>query len=194
MKYAGDYYAKLKKLAKTQSNLNNLCWNIEKWERDIRFKRKSPDTSVYMIDKSVEWKDEDLIVVEDIFNQFNKAMRDLASQQRMAKDYNNNKEFFEGYTKFMIDNTTINWDVVYDRYRQMLYATGIDMRAVTNYAVHLCYIKFPKNSKNFCWGVLGEELIKNITTNKEQNIALPVETGDFHDMEYLGRYYKMEEC
>ena len=41
MKYASPYYANMKKLARTQTNMNRLCWEIEKWEKEtIKYGRK----------------------------------------------------------------------------------------------------------------------------------------------------------
>lgn len=193
MKYAGNYYSRLNNLAKTRCNLNYLCWDIEKWQKTIRFNRKSPDTSRYMIDRDQEWNEDKYAEVEKVFLEFNKEIYEIQKQSKMKENYDDYKEYFSGYSKEEVQNTEINWEVVYSKYRDKLNLISNNMSELANYAVDLCYIKYPNKSKNFCWVVTEEGLIANLEKNRELNIKLPQETFDRNGIEYLGRYYEMGE-
>lgn len=193
MKYAGVYYSKLKDFAKTRCNLNYLCWDIEKWQKEIRFNRKSPDTSELMIDRCQIWDEDRYLEVENVFIEFNKELLDLSKQRAMARDYDKYRNFFAGYSKEEVQNTDINWDVIYNKYKDKLEKISYNKSELANYAVHLSYIKYPNKSKNFCWVVTEEGLLMNLEKNREANIMFPIETGDINDKEYLGRYYRMGE-
>jgi hypothetical protein len=193
MKYAGYYYSKLKMFSKANCNLNHLCWDVEKWQKGIRFKRKSPDTSEYMIDKSQDWDDGLYKEVEKVFIAFNKEMVELGKQSRMAENYSQYKSFFEGYSKAEIQSTDVNWDIVYEKYKAIVQAIVPNPSELANYAVHLSYIKYPSKAKNFCWVITEEGLFLNLEKNREMNIMFPAETFDRNDTEYLGHYYRMEE-
>ncbi len=193
MKYAGNYYSKLSNFSKTRCNLNYLCWDIEKWQKTIRFNRKSPDTSKFMIDNQQYWDEETYAKVEEVFLEFNKEMQDLGKQSAMAQNYSQYRSFFEGFSKEDIQCTDINWDIVYDRYKSQLADISSNLSELANYAVHLSYIKHPNKSKNFCWVITEEGLMLNLEKNREMNIMFPVETFDRNDIEYLGHYYRMEE-
>ena len=36
MKYAGEYYFRMKKFLKSKRNMNRLCWDIEKWHKKLK--------------------------------------------------------------------------------------------------------------------------------------------------------------
>ena len=55
--------------SRSQSNMNRLCWDIEKWHRKIRFKRKYDDFDYsIMLDDSIPFD-------EDKFNQLENYFR-----------------------------------------------------------------------------------------------------------------------
>ena len=39
MKYASPYYASMKKLSKAKSNMNRLCFELEKWHNTINWRK-----------------------------------------------------------------------------------------------------------------------------------------------------------
>ena len=193
MKYAGSYYSKLKKLAKTRCNLNYLCWDIEKWQSEIRFKRKSPDTSDIMINSDIIWDEDKFNEVEILFNIFNKEMAEIQKQASMMKDYDKYKDFFEGLSRSDVINSKINWDIIYDKYKWDILNISSSHSELANYAVYLCYVKYPKKSKSFCWVITEEGLLNNIRYNSDGGDIFELyETGNPSDIEYMGRYYRTE--
>jgi hypothetical protein len=119
----------------------------------------------------------------------------------MANNYDKYKDFFEGYSKMEVQSTKINWEIIYDRYRAELLELSSNENELANYAVELCYHKYPNKSKNFCWTVLENGLLGNLEKNREVNVMMPMEVSssdlandsseNSEVSEYLGRYYKM---
>jgi hypothetical protein len=192
MKYAGEYYSKLSILSKARSNLNYLCWDIEKWEKIIKYKKVFFDTSKILMNKDIEIKEDILEKIENIFLRFDRELTDLNKQNYCAKRFDLNKEFFEGYTKKEVENTNIDWDDLYNKYIIEVSALKLSDEEVATYAVYLNYVKYKNKKKNFCWSITGVGIIKNMISNQEEKTKLPIETCDIRDTEYLGRYYKLE--
>lgn len=174
MKYAGDYYSKLKKFSKSYSNMNKLCWEIEKWERNFRWKRtfKDFDYSI-MIDCFIPHSEENYNKIKDIYIEFCKEMKELKlNEQELKRE----------------QGLEVNWEYYYNLYREKCRSVCADKEAA-NYAVLLCYRDYPSKSKKFMWKVTGNGIVENI---QQVAIKLPCINPD-GDLEYLGRKYNMEE-
>lgn len=175
MKYASPYYERLK-LSRSQSNMNKLCWAIERWRKGVRFKRTEQefDDSI-MIDNNVPVPDVIYNKMEQFYHSFCAEVRELISQLNHSAT---ELEEAERKRRFAL---------LYERYRNRCYALcNNDATLVANTAVMLCH-----NHKNwnqrFKWIVGGAGIVKNI---KQVDISLPKrdDTGNF---EYLGKRYTM---
>lgn len=173
MRYRGEYYRRMK-LSKTASNMNRLCWQLEKWENGIRWKRTYKDFDyTIMIDPNI-------VVSENIFQKVEKIYLEFcAEMMQLGKDQASIHQ--EG------SDALINWSYYYGLYKERCEEV-CGQQALANIATVLCYEKYPSKSKKFLWVVCGEGVVKNI---KQQEMYLPVEdaTGE---IEYLGRRYRME--
>lgn len=175
MKYAGDYYGKMKKFSKAHSNMNRLCWEIEKWEREFRWKRtyKEFDYNI-MIDSSIPYLEENYNQIKNIYLDFCKEMKELKLSEYELKQE---------------QGLEVNWEYYYNLYRNKCLKI-CSIREAANYAVLLCYRKYPNKSKKFMWKITGNGVVENI---KQVPIKLPCRNPN-GELEYLGRKYSMEEC
>lgn len=193
MKYAGNYYKILKKFNKSQSNMNRLAWDIEKWHKNIRFKRVYKDFDYnIMIDKSIPFNQDKFDKLEQLYLEYLKQMKELGKQNAIGKNYEKYREYFDyndGLTKEEVINTSINWNYYYDLYKEKSKEICPNKKELANLAVKLCYKKYPKKNKKFIWVVASQGIIDNL---KQIQIKLPIEdrNGDF---EYLGNYYNLQE-
>jgi hypothetical protein len=188
MKYNSVYYSKQNKFSYSQSNMNRLCRFIEKWEKKIRYKYtiKTFDANI-MIDSDISWDEDKFNKIEEVYFEFNLMKQELSKQNGMKKDSDNYKNFFGDLTNMEIDNTHINWQYYYDIFREKCKKIVKNPKELANYAVFLCYFKYPKRNRNFCWIVSDEGIIENIP---ETNFKLPV--YDINgDNNYLGKKYFM---
>jgi len=173
MKYRSDYY-KNQKLSRAASNMNRLCWEIEKWERQIRRKRSFSDFDYkIMIDESVEIDDFIFQSIEKIFLRFCDEMKQLKSDEIEIKR--------------SVKNFRLNWEYYYDFYKNECERICPDNKMLANIVVKLCYENHPSKNRKFIWRVAGSGIVENIP---QTNVCLPVR-DDKGEHEYLGKRYKM---
>jgi hypothetical protein len=190
MKYAGVYYAGLHKFSKSRSNLNLLCWDLEKHFRQIKFKRKFKDFDYsIMIDASISWDSDKFDCLEKLYIDFSSNMRELQKQNSMTATHENYQNFFGDLNKEEIVNTKINWNYYYEQYIDKAKEICPDDKELANYVVEICYGKYPKKSKKFAWVVAKEGIISNIPYTKSR-MPLENKKGRYS---YLGKRYDLIE-
>lgn len=191
MKYAGDYYKNLKKFNKSQSNMNRLAWNIEKWHKQIRFKRKFNDFNYkIMIDDAIPFDEYKFKQLEILYLEYLKEVGILGKQVALSKNYDKYKNYFnDDLPKDVIINTKVNWGYYYNQYKTKAKQICPNQKELANLAVELCYGKYPKKNKKFIWIIAGQGIIDNL---KQVSISLPIEDENGR-YEYLGRLYSLQE-
>ena len=174
MRYASDYYKKLKNFSRSPSNMNRLCREIEKWEKSFRWKRTFKEFDYHiMIDESIPFNQERFDAIEEIFLEFCKEMKQLKSDEREIQ--NENIEF------------TVNWNYYYDYYRNKCEEVCSYQKELANIAVLLCYENHPTKNKKFLWRIAGSGVVQNI---KQVDYFLPIEASN-GEYEYLGKRYNL---
>jgi hypothetical protein len=196
MKYAGPYYKSLRTFAKTRCNLNYLCWDIEKWQKMLNWEYEITDTSELMMDMDIGWDFIKYDKIHQLFQEFQKESAEAKKQQAMLlnwEDYANT--FFKGYTKSEVFNTRVDWQLIYNHYRELAQQIVPNQSELANYAVQIVYNRYPNKSKNFAWVIAEDGILRNLEKNKEDNIKLPIESTEDNEssVEYLGKYYILGE-
>lgn len=175
MKYASPYYAKMKTFSKSNSNLNRLCFEIEKWDKQIRWKRTYKEFNYkIMMDDSLKISEDITQKIQEIYLEYCKEMQQLAKDNLEIKQENKNAE--------------INWGYYYDLYKKKCLDICNNQKILANIAVYLCYEKYPNKNKGFLWSVAAEGILENI--KQVSVIQLPLSDIDGIE-EYLGRKYKL---
>lgn len=196
MKFAGEYYQRLHQFNKYRSNMNSLCYDIERWENTKKTRKFIPDFDYHlMIDESIELNEERFAQVKQIYEDFNKLVRMLLLERSKCADWEKNKEWIKRYmniTKKEALAFDVNWNYYYGEYRKKLLAVTKNKAELVNYLVLLCYEKYPKSSKKILWSVAGDWVVDNIKQVNEE-ILVRDKQGD---VEILGERYKWEkvEC
>lgn len=190
MKYAGSYYSKLQTFSYAKSNMNRLCFELEKWDKTIKFKRTYKDFDyTIMIDDSIIIPDEVFSSIEQIYLDYCKEMSELGKEQAMIRNYDKYKEELDGWiSKEEAANFEINWQYYYNIYREKCLNVCKDEKMLANIAVILCYKKYPNKNKKFIWIAAGNGIIQNI---RQVDFKLPC-LNDDGDYEYLGKKYSFE--
>lgn len=184
-------YPKLKKLNMSKTKMNEHCWFIEKWERGLKFNNDFINTSYCIIDNSIPFNEIKYNEVSDTFKIFKKEYKRLKDEEKMAKNYDKYKDYFEGYSKFEVENTKCDWDGFYDKYKNIFEEIVPNKAELANYLVELVYNKQNGSCYNLLWEVANEGILINLNTNRIKPILVPVESEDKTGTEYLGRYYKL---
>lgn len=195
MKYAGKYYKTLKKFSKSRCNLNYLCWDVEKWQKKLNWEYEVFNNSNLMSNPEIPWDNEKFEQIHVLFKEFQKESSEAKKQQHMLTNWEDYINYFKEYTKSDIINTDVNWEFIYNKYRNKASKIVPNEQELANYAIDISYNKYPKKSKNFAWVVAENGILANLTRNRQQNISFPVraEENEAEAIEYLGKYYKIGE-
>jgi len=178
MKYAGDYYKSLKKFLKSKSNMNRLCWDIEKWHTQLKWgKRDSNFDYTIMIDEGVSIDEATSAIIENLYLEYNKEFAQLKKDERSIRDELGGAHAFE-----------INWDIFYEKYRNKCRAVCPNGAMLANIIVMLCYEKYPSRTKGFLWNMAGDDVVNNI---KQVPVFLPTRDEAHGIFEYLGKRYQL---
>ena len=189
MKYRDPYYAR-QKLSRSPSNMNRLCWELERWSKGIRWKRTFAefDYSI-MIDADVKYSDETALAVEAVYLEFGRETRKLHLEQSRIQKFQD-ADVKERFTRFEAKNYRADWKKHYDLYRAKCREACPDEKALANILVKLGYEKYPKRDKKFMWNMVGDGIVANI--KQVEKLVLPKRDSN-GKLEYLGRRYSMVE-
>ena len=180
MKYAGEYYKSLKKFLKSRSNMNLLCFEIEKWHTGLKWgKRNTNFDWTIMLDESIPIDEPLSQVIETIYLDYNKEFAQLKKDERIIRENLGGPRQFE-----------INWDSFYEKYREKCRTVCPDGKALANIIVRMCYEKYPSRTKGFMWSMAGDEVADNI---KQVPVLLPTRDEVNGTFEYLGKKYRLEQ-
>jgi hypothetical protein len=185
MKFAGIYYFK-QKLSSYESNMNLLCWELEKWEKKIKTRKKRFNWNI-LINKDIERNQEKFIEIYDLYKEFKELIEKLRLIQYKLNHFRNYHENSELISQFEIDNKQVDWERHYQPFRNRANKICSDQKELANYVVEICYKMFPKGAKNFAWVVAKNGMIENI---KQIPIELPINdvNGSFV---FLGKNYSL---
>lgn len=191
MKYASEFYGKQSKFSKAYSNMNRLCFKIEKWEKSIRWKRTYKDFDYkIMIDESITVRDNMFNEIENIYLSYCDTMKALGKLKLKLSKYEEYKEDFKDVLICYVNQKpVIDWKRYFQMYKNTCEGICTNNQMLANIVVRLCYEKYPSRntSKNFMWKVAEEGIIKNI---QQVDLQLPQkDTGG--DLYYLGKKYKI---
>lgn len=190
-------YPNQKKHSYTKSKMNEHCWFIEKWQRKLRYNNAFVNTSHCMINKDLEIKDEVLDNIEKELKIIIKDYKNYKSQEKMAKDYDRYKDFFDGLTKEEVENTYFDWDKFFNESRKKLLKVLNEkdrmQEKLANYMTELIYNKYNGNYYELLWSICEEGIVFNLRHNKKMPVYVPKETNSNKGHEYLGRRYEFVE-
>lgn len=177
MKYASNYYKGLKTFSKSQSNLNRLCFELEKWDKTVRFKRTYRDFDYkIMIDSSIPINKDKLIQIDRIYMDYCKEVAQLGRDQAEIR-------------KTECKDFVINWNFYYQKYKERCRSVCSNEKELANYSVILCYERYKNKNKKFMWVVAENGILQNI---KQEIFMLPTRDAN-GEYEYLGKKYSFKE-
>lgn len=189
MKYASPYYKRMKKLSCAHSNMNQLCFDIERWENTIRKRRTKKFDWTIMFDKNIGYTKEHFDAIEAVFCEFRKLCKDLHELEFQCRNYDMFRDVLrdQNISKEVARVFEVNWQYYYNIYRSRCQKIVPDVRELANICVVLCYDKYKSRNKKFMWQMAGKGIVENI---QQVNICLPQECDD-GEYEYLGKRYTL---
>lgn len=187
MRYRDPYYAR-QKLSRAPSNMNRLCWELESWGKQIRWKKpdKPFDYSI-MINGTIVTDPAVESAVERIYLEFCKESASAVREQSRIRKYADD-DVKQRYTHGEARRYIYKWDGLYEKYKELCRMVCPDVHVLANIAVRLCYEKYPSKNKKFLWVVAGDAIVDNI--RQADIVTLPIRKDD-GEYEYLGRKYTL---
>lgn len=182
MRYRSEYYYR-QKLSRAPSNMNRLCWDIERWQKQIRWKRTYKDFDYGIMLRDMDEDPEIKLQIEQVYADFCKEMRELAVDQARIRNGG-----VEGISKYDAAHFVLNWGEYYEKYRQKCREICPDVSLLANICVRLYYEDHPSWNPKFMWIVADDGILKNLHRDEFVNLPVRSETGKY---EYLGRGYDM---
>lgn len=208
MRYAGDYYAKQKNFNLSHSKMNVLCYDIENWQRDIKWKNPENefDFKTYIL-PGFEPDDKICEKLISIYRQYKRSIQKdknsmaakkniwiLKEVKKLKKEYETaGKSFNEAKAKKRCRNLYRGDILDFKAYKQKAIndskAVVSNEQMLANYLVYICYEKIKSADKGYAWQVAGNGIVNNIMAI-EHKIPMQVKDNAESEWSYLGRYYK----
>lgn len=196
MRYAGDYYAGFTELSKAKSNMNELCFEMERWRKGIVWARPSKDFDwrIYL-NRNVQKNEGNFKALEEVYRLYRKKKAEIATARHMAlEQFERRWRNGKGKAKDSgaVPKHAFSFDASALHRKADAEIIALAKNAVpsgaerANYAVELCY-SVPSRSKQFAWLVAGDAIARNIAQIPHK-IPLQVYGNDY-DFIYLGRKY-----
>lgn len=204
MRYISDYYERLYqsmeknesayRFNKSYSNMNRLAIMIDKFHnKEIKWKRNKLYGSggdfdyTVMIDDSVDVDEETLRRLVAVYKEFNEQVKYLSAFENKLHEWDKYKEELKAWDKESALNYKVNWQSVYDKFKNQCEEICPDKKKLANACVTICYEQHKSGSKKFLWAVASSGLLENI---KQVEFNLPHLDKD-GEYEYLGKRYSM---
>lgn len=204
MRYISDYYENLYqsmeksqstyRFNKSYSNMNRLSILIDrfhnkeiKWKRNKFYGKDGDFDYRVMIDDSINIETELVDKIEDIYREFNEQVKYLSAFENKLHNWLEYKEELVAWDKESAMSYKVNWQSIYDKFKNRCEEVCPDKKKLANICVVICYERHKSASKRFLWSVASTGLLENI---KQVEISLPHkdENGQY---EYLGKKYSM---
>lgn len=188
MKYRSPYYAR-QELGRTPSNMNRLCWDIEHWERGLKFKRNTGFDYRIMIDESVNTPEETVDRLERLFMDFCKESSAMSRYQSVVRKYEQ-ADIRSKFTREEAAEYMADWEGLYEKYKTAAVSICPDERVLANAAVKICYERHKNKGMKFPWVIAPNGIVSNIQFPEHNYLPEQNEEGDIL---YLGKRYIASE-
>ena len=121
---------------------------------------------------------------------------DIELMNEFYLEYKNAKKTFQLKRNNGFEDSSSAVNLLNDTIKEIRLGISDKISASLEYqcdlAIYVCYEMHPSRTKDFCWEIFGNQIIKNIEANSTTPALLPVPSDD-GDIYYLGKTYKVME-
>lgn len=175
-------YLKYIPLIDYNGRMNKVCHYMEKNLSEINKRcRRTPDDVMELMKsgKNQNFCDSDVALMNEFYLEYKNAKKIF----RLKK----NNGFEDSNSAVNILNDTVK-----EIRAKISEKTSVSIEYQCDLALYVCYELHPSRTKDFCWELFGNQIIKNIKANSATPALLPVPSQD-GDIYYLGKTYKVME-
>jgi hypothetical protein len=139
---------------KTQSPMNKLCWDIEAWEKQIKFNLPKEDMRKLYVHDDIPDNKEMFDKLEKLYLQY---VKQSAEQRKLEKKKNKTTEDELAITDF-------NWEKFKNKYKNKAIELCPDEQQRLKYLTDILYQeKYHRHKKKFVWVCCADTILKNLT-------------------------------
>lgn len=186
-KFVKNYYRYLP-VSTNKSIMNELCRYVEDIDFCIKYiKNENAFDYTVLMNKDLIINRNSL-VYKKIFSVLKKyhSIYELNTHERkyIEEDYENESDSDQDEKE--------KFSILFGEIEKELFKVCSNKSELCNNVVHIMYNDFKSKSKAIMWNICGNELVLNLKS-KSNKAYFPVEANDDTGVEYLGKYYKLQE-
>jgi hypothetical protein len=190
-KFIRNYYKYLPVLV-NKSIMNELAWYVEGADFDLKFYKDNNDFDYTILMDDNYQVNSNSEMYRNIKTELKKyhQIYELNTHERknIAEDYNFGQDFDENETNAYDQE----YRVLFQEIENSLYKICSNEKELCNYVIHIMYNCFQNKSKSILWNICGSQIVSNLI-NKAVKAYFPVESTNDKGIEYLGKYYELQE-
>lgn len=175
-------YLKYIPLIDYNGRMNKVCHYMEK--------------NLSEITKRCRRTSNDIVAIMRSGKNMNFCESDIGLMNSFYLEYKNEKKAFQLKRNNGFDGSTSAVNLFNDTIKDLCTKISETISPSIEYqcdlAIYVCYELHPSRTKDFCWELFGNQIIKNIKENSTAPALLPVPSPD-GDIYYLGKTYKAME-
>ncbi len=185
-KFIRNYYKYLPVFT-NKSIMNILCWHVENADVDLKFFKTNKEFDYKVLMNSTTQVHTDSKMYSSLLNVIKKyhSIYELNAHERkyLEEEY--------GYTEDE-DDRDEEFSALFSTIESELFGICSNRNDLCNYLVHIMYNHFKNKSKAILWNICGDQIVNNLKS-KADVVYFPVESNELEGVEYLGKWYKLQE-
>lgn len=183
LSYKYDKYLHYIPLIDYGGRMNKVCHYMEDHLAELkRLRRKHTPTDVLNLmysGNNQNFCEEDITLMNEFYLAYKKAKEKFKKSQRNDFDDSNSA----------INTFSTKIKEIREKISEKI-SSSVEYQC--DLAIYISYELHPSRTKDFCWELFGNQIIKNIECNSSTPALLPVPAED-GNVEYLGKRYKTME-
>jgi hypothetical protein len=186
-KFVRNYYRYLPVFT-NKSTTNELCRYVEDVDFDIKYiKDEKVFDYTILMNKNIQ-VNKNSLVYNKIFSILKKyhSIYELNTHERkyIQEDYENESDDEK--------KEKDKFSILFGEIEKELFSVCSNKHELCNNIVYIMYNEFKSKSKAILWNICGNEIIANLKS-KSNKAYFPIETTMEDGVEYLGKYYGLQE-
>jgi hypothetical protein len=190
-KFVRNYYKYMPVFA-NKSIMNELAWYVENIDFDLKFYKYNNDFDYTLLMSNKTIIDINGEMYRNIKNLLKKYHQIYELNTHERKNIEEDYEFGYEFNEDEVNTYDQEYKIIFQELENELYKVCSNKRELCDNIIYIMYTSFHNKSKSILWNLCGAEIVENLKS-KSDKAYYPVESEDNTGVEYLGKYYRLEE-
>ena len=183
--FISNYYRYMPVIT-NKSIINLLCWYVEDADFNLKYLKQKNSFNYKLVMNSDIFVDVESELYQKIYDTLKKYFQ-IYELNIFEKDIMN-EEFQEDDDEEFEEELSI----LFNEIENDLFSVCSNRQELCNYVVHIMYNRFKNKTKAIMWNICGREIVENLKA-KKKTAVFPIEVNKGDGIEYLNKWYKLEE-